>query len=79
MSTLFASDRVGQPPDCPGLRMFPPLPIVSGPQNRVRVPPRAQYDPSSEGFLLYCVDIAPLRVPLTLSGVCARRRGRLFG
>jgi len=42
-------------------------------------PTSGTHDPSSEGFLLYCVNIVPRRVSLTRSGVCAWRRGRLFG
>ena len=49
MSTLSASDWPVQPPDWPGFRMFPRDPGNSKARNRVRVPPRAQQTPSSEG------------------------------
>lgn len=56
LSTLSTSDWPGQRSDCPGFRMFPPLPSVSKARNPVRVPPRARHSPSSEGvFALTCV------------------------
>jgi hypothetical protein len=41
-----------QPPDCPGFRMFLPIPSKDKARNPVRVPPRARHTPSSVGFLL---------------------------
>lgn len=55
MSTLIAPDRIVQPPDWPGFRLFPRDPSDSKAWNRVRVPPRARHNPSSEGFLLLSV------------------------
>lgn len=55
MCTPFASDWPVQSPEWPGFRMFPPLPSNDKARNPVRVPPRAQHDPSSEGsFALKC-------------------------
>lgn len=52
LSTLWASDWVVHRPDWPGLLMFSGVRSVCKGQNAVRVPPRAQHDPSSEGVLL---------------------------
>jgi hypothetical protein len=52
MSTLWASDRVVHRSDRAGFRMFPGESSVCKGWNAVRVPPRAQHSPSSEGFLL---------------------------
>lgn len=52
MSTDLASDWVVYRPDSDVLGMFSGVPCVFGAWNAVRVPPRAQHSPSSEGFLL---------------------------
>ena len=52
MCTLWASDWVVLGSDRAGLRMFSRVPSVCKGWDPVRVPPRAQHDPSSEGFLL---------------------------
>ena len=75
MSTLSASDWPVQPPDWPGFRMFPPLPSIHKAKNRVRVPPRARHNPSSEGFLRLSVYKPGGQVPLTRAAECAQRRG----
>ncbi|MDR6436764.1 hypothetical protein J2790_001885 [Paenarthrobacter nicotinovorans] len=55
MSTLSTPDCLVHPSDCPGFRMFPPLPSNAKARNPVRVPPRARHTPSSEGvFALTC-------------------------
>jgi len=77
MSTLSMSDYLVQPPDYPGFRMFSRLSSVFRGWNAVRVPHRAQYFPSSEGF---CFNLyTPCgRVPLTLvRGLWPGRRGGL--
>ena len=50
--TLFASDRVVYRPDWAALLMFSGVPSIFKGWNAVRVPPRAQLIPSSEGILL---------------------------
>ncbi len=56
MSTLLASDRVVYRSDWAGFGMFSGVPSVCRGWNAVRVPPRAQQIPSSEGiFALTCV------------------------
>ena len=67
LSTLSSSYWSIQAPDGPVFRMFARTPSVFKAWNAVRVPPRAQHLPSSEGFLLQRVDIACGDVPLTLS------------
>ena len=52
MCTLWASDWAVWVSDRAGFRMFPGLPNVCKGWNAVRVPPRAQHIPSSEGVLL---------------------------
>jgi hypothetical protein len=52
MSTRFVSYWAKQPSDWLGFRMFSRVPGVCTGSNVVRVPPRAQHIPSSEGFLL---------------------------
>jgi hypothetical protein len=52
MSTLFVSYWAKQPSDWLGFRMFSRVPGVCKGWNVVRVPPRAQCFPSSEGLLL---------------------------
>lgn len=52
MSTLFVSDCLVEHSDYFGFRMFSRVPSVYKAGNAVRVPPRAQHTPSSEGFLL---------------------------
>ena len=52
LSTLLASDWAVYRPDWLGLPMFPRESSVYMGWNAVRVPPRAQHFPSSEGFLL---------------------------
>jgi hypothetical protein len=52
LCTPWASDWVVPGSDRAGFRMFSGLPSVFKAWNTVRVPPRAQHDPSSEGFLL---------------------------
>jgi hypothetical protein len=61
VSTPLASDRVVVRWDRLGFLMFSGVSGVFKAGNTVRVPPRAQHIPSSEGFLLYCGG-----VPLTL-------------
>ncbi len=75
MSTLSAPDCLVQRPDWPGFRMFPRDSSNDKAGNRVRVPPRAQHDPSSEEFLPQRVDMAWGCVHLTLTAGCAWRRG----
>ncbi len=56
MSTLLPSDWAVHRPDWLVLPMFSRVPGVSKAGNAVRVPPRAQHSPSSEGvFALTCV------------------------
>ena len=56
MSTLLRADRTVKPAECPGFGMFLQVPSVCQGGNAVRVPPRAQQIPSSEGiFALTCV------------------------
>jgi hypothetical protein len=55
MCTPQASDWAVHRSDWVGLRMFSGVPSVCKVWNAVRVPPRAQHDPSSEGsFALTC-------------------------
>jgi hypothetical protein len=55
MSTLLAADWVAKPADCLGFRMFLRVPSHCKGWNAVRVPPRAQHSPLSEGvFALTC-------------------------
>ena len=56
MSTLLVSDSVVLVPDWAGSLVFSGVPSGCEGWNAVRVPPRAQHDPSSEGsFALTCV------------------------
>jgi hypothetical protein len=48
--TLWASDLVVVVPDWAGFRRFPGEPSDCKGWNAVRVPPRAQHNPSSEGL-----------------------------
>lgn len=50
MSTLFVAECLVPPTNCSGFWMFSPVPNVCKGLNIVRVPPRAQQIPSSEGF-----------------------------
>lgn len=52
LSTLWPSDCVVMVRNGLGLRMFSAIPCVCKGPKTVRVPPRAQHTPSSEGFLL---------------------------
>ena len=75
LSTLLASDWAVLPPNRLGFRMFPPLPSISKAWNPVRVPPRAQHTPSSEGvFALTCVQIWWSGPSDTGRGVCLAPR-----
>lgn len=75
MSTLFTPEWRVHPSDCLGFRMFSRLPSVIKDQNPVRVPPRAQHTPSSEGvFALTCVHSGWSGPSDTGRGVCLAPR-----
>jgi hypothetical protein len=79
-STLFVSDRVLDPVDCSGLRMFSRVPsVVFKGGNAVRVPPRARGIPSSGEI---CFDVCTKLAVVSSDGLCRGlwlgRRAGLF-
>jgi hypothetical protein len=75
VSTHWPSDWAVPRPDWPGLPMFPRDPSVCKAWNHVRVPPRAQHTPSSEGvFALTCVHSGWSGPSDTGRGVCLAPR-----
>jgi hypothetical protein len=81
LSTLWASDRAVHRSDRAGFRMFPRVPSVCKGWNAVRVPPRAQHDPSSEGFCFNVWTLTPAGPSDGVRGMCLAPRSpiRLCG